>query len=193
MRAHHVGWRRAPVLALAASLLTVLTATAASATTQPSSHAAARTAAPATQVINATLTINCAHLTSSAATYAVAHGYCRPAGKSFIPNGVVPGNCGSSVLWMSNARGGNARFLYGFESTAGNIVYRSLDITWVNWSRNLSSSFPDHSFMDASHYTQQRTAYTASGWVTGVMSGFVVLWWGATCDITYPGDGTTVT
>lgn len=182
-------WRRALTTIVAAGLLTAVTTSAASASALP----APRTAVSITHAIRVPMTLNCGHLTTAAASYAVRNGYCRTAGGRLIPNDVATGDCGDSVLYMNNAQGGNARFTYGFDSTAGEVIYRSLDVSWVNWSKNLSSNFPDNSFMGSSHYANQRTDYTASGFVTGVLSGYVVLWWGGTCDMYYPSDYTTVT
>ncbi len=124
------------------------------------------------------------------------YGYCPHIGTTsaaaVLPGSTTSGNCGSSWLLRWDASGGNADFSYGFQSLLGNVVYRSLGINWNNWSTGGSGSFGDSGWMNNSYYNNTQTQYTAPGFVMGTMNGWVLLWWGGTCDIILPGDSTDV-
>jgi hypothetical protein len=161
----------------------------------PAASAAQTTAAsrPVT-VVRVPMTLDCAKLAGSAASYAHEHGYCTSKQHGITPDNAVVGDCGTSFIYLTNGGGGDGRFAYGFASSQGEVVYRGLTVTWVNWSRtNYGGSFPDNSFMASPNYSTLRVDYTASGYVTTNLSGYVVLWWGGTCDLEYPSAGVTIT
>jgi hypothetical protein len=139
--------------------------------------------------------LDCKNMSRQVHAYAQAHGYCTPTSTpgTAAPYSTTSGDCGSSWLTVWNEGNGVAEFSYGFQSTVGNVIYRSLIINWTNWSRNRSSSFGDASWMNNAYYNTTRNVYTGSGWVTGAMGGWVELWWGGQCDIVPPSDGDTIT
>jgi hypothetical protein len=138
------------------------------------------------------MTLNCASLSAAAKRHAAAHGDCA-AGPTARPDTTVSGDCGESWLYMGNAGNGDAQFYYGFQSTLGNVVYRALNVTWLNWNDNYSDGLYDFGGMNDSFYANSRAEFAGAGFVTGVMSGEVLLWWGGICTIDYPSAYTTVT
>lgn len=157
-------------------------------------------ASPAGAAVSATavtvpMTIDCAHLTASASGYARTHGYCATAGRAtnaVSPANQVGGDCGTSYIYIDNYGGGNAHFRWGFNSTAGPVVYRSLEINWFNNRWGNWGSWPDSSFMAGSSYGNSRTVQTGSGSVEGDLTGSVTLWWGASCVLLVPTAVTTI-
>lgn len=168
-------------LGLAVMCLTVPTTSALA--SQPGPHSV-----PASAVA---MTIDCVNMTVSVHEYAVAHNYC-PATSGHQILGTTYGDCGSSWLLMWDYGHNYADFSYGFQSSQGNVVRRNLGINWTNWSTGGSGSFGDNDWMNSSYYNTTRTEYTYSGFVTGSMSGWVLLWWGGVCTIIPPSDSTTV-
>jgi hypothetical protein len=127
-------------------------------------------------------------------SYAVAHGYCPASTSSGVsPQNTVGGNCGDSYLYMSNARAGYARFHYGFYSTDGTVYYRDLVVSWTNWTHLNYGNYTDATYMWNAGYDTTKTLYTKTGYVSGVLSGEVYLWWGGICSILHPTSSTTVT
>jgi hypothetical protein len=157
------------------------------------SAAATALASPPTVVENVPMTVDCTQGSASVQQYAVAHGLC-PAGAGVAqPDNLVRGNCGDSFLYMSNARSGNASFRYGFDSSQGHVIDRNLVVSWVNWTRGVHGNFHDSIAMWNTHYSHTVAKYTQTGFVSGVLSGDVILWWGGICTISYPTSSTTVT
>jgi len=138
------------------------------------------------------MTLDCVNMTARAKAYALAHHYCT-VGRGATPNSTTYGDCGSSWLLMWNEGGGYADFSHGFQSSLGNVVYRSLGINWTNWSTGGSHSFGDSGWMNSSYYSADTWDYTLAGYVTGSMSGWVQLIWGGQCTIVPPSDSVDVT
>lgn len=93
---------------------------------------------------------------------------------------------------MWNEGGGVANFAYGFQSSLGNVIYRSLNVNWYNWDKNRSGGFGDSGWMNNAYYNNNRNQYTGPGFVTGSMNGWVQLWWGGRCTLIPPSDSVTV-
>ncbi len=141
---------------------------------------------------SAAMTLDCSSMSKSVHAYAVAHNYCPALSGSVAPDNTTVGDCGSSALAMANYGHNYAQFSYGFHSTEGNVVYRSLGINWTNWNTGGSGSFGDSNWMNNSFYSTTRNQLTYSGFVTGSMSGWVLLWWGGTCNIIPPSSSAQV-
>jgi hypothetical protein len=156
----------------------------------------AASSAQATSVIAASsstagsLVLNCSKQTQRALQYAIRHGYCSSGGVQ--PYNQTAGDCGTSFLYMGDAGGGVAWFYYGFSSSQGNVVYRSLNVSWRNANTGVSGGFGDSAWMNSSTYSNVRNNNTDSGNVSGSMTGWVQLWWGGQCTIIPPGDSTVV-
>ena len=145
-------------------------------------------------VATASMNVSCSGLSASAVQYAVTNGICAPDAKGVLtPQNKVGGNCGSSWLYMSNAGGGHARFHYGFHSTQGTVFYRNITVTWANWRFGVVGNIPDETYMWNATYDTTVTRYTKAGFVTGVLYGDVILWWGGICTLLDPTSSTTVT
>ncbi len=138
------------------------------------------------------MTIDCVNMSKPVHAYAVSHGYC-PSTKGTVGYGTTRDNCGSSwlILWDEGNR--TADFAYGFQSTIGNVVYRSLGINWNNLTGGEGGLVTDSSWMNNSYYNTDRRQVTGTGFVTATMTGWVQLWWGAQCTIVPPSDSVTVT
>jgi hypothetical protein len=158
----------------------------------------AATAAPPgsdAELVRAPLTLNCADMTSSAREYAVANRLCTADGRPVEKPGtfgVVTGNCGSSWMWISNANGGNARFVYGYASSQGTVIAHVLRVSWYNWATGGANGWTDAAGRLSSSYESNQVRFTGAGYVTAGLSGFVTLWWGGTCTLLNPTDGVTV-
>lgn len=112
------------------------------------------------------------------------------------PSGLdeIWGNCGYSYLYMRNAYHGDCLFRYGFGSDRGSVVYRHLQNGWSNWTRGNWGYTPlDAEWMWSSTYNTSRTVYTRSGYVSGVLYGYVEVWWGLFCYIEWPTSHADVT
>lgn len=152
-------------------------------------------AQPSVKVTEVPMTLACDQLEPKALTYAVDHNYCTADGKSVVsPSGIVPGDCGSSWIWIYN-RGNphQAFFRWGFQSTLGSVIFRSLRISWYNWTTGHASGWPDEDVMNSSYYENTRYEYTGRGYVTTGMAGAVTLWWGGICRGLNPTDGAQIT
>jgi hypothetical protein len=153
---------------------------------------AAQGATTTVTVGSAKMTLDCSSMSKSVHAYAVAHDYCPALGGSVTPFNVTAGDCGSAALAMANYGHNYAQFSYGFHSTQGNVVYRSLGLNWTNWNTGGSGSSGDSGWMNNSYYSTTRNQLTYSGYVTGSMSGWVLLWWGGTCTIIPPSSSAQV-
>ncbi|HMA45926.1 MAG TPA: hypothetical protein VKP11_01735 [Frankiaceae bacterium] len=195
-------WRHAGAARLATFGVAVAAAVAlAGGTGAPASatQAAAPASAPAT--ITAKLVLDCTHMTPAAHRYAVAHRYCPPGaqtgrstGTRRSPDNTVPGDCGDSFIYLKNLGHGNAEFRYGFHSSLGIVVSRTLEVAWSNNLFGKYGGWPDNSLMFSSSYTPDpRTVRTGQGDVQTGLTGSVRLIWGATCDLLIPTDEATIT
>jgi hypothetical protein len=179
----------AAVLASVAGGVATGSATAYAATATAHGSPAHVVVAP-TQVVRAQLTLDCVHMSVRARLYANAHHYCDATRSgSAVPDstGYAYGDCGSSFISIVNEGGGYARFSWGFSSSQGTVAHRNLVLSWVNERFGNNGNIPDGSFMWSSGYSSTpQTRATGEGNVFGDVSGYVVLWWGATCDLLSP-------
>jgi hypothetical protein len=131
-------------------------------------------------------------MTPSVHEYAVQHGYCANGDVSI--QGEVQGDCGSAHIdtWDEQGTSGRMRAGYGFRSTLGAVVYRSLRAGWTNLSSNTTGSSSDTSIMASSLYATTKTISTGNGRVFATLSGNVTLIWGGICTIGQPSDTTVV-
>jgi hypothetical protein len=172
--------------ALTLGLLTATTTTSAAPATINTGGTAVHIAA----VIRVPMTLNCTRMSASEHAYAVAHHYCPavPHGGIMLMN-TVPGTCGDSFMYVLNdADGGGAHLLYGFDSTAGTVIFRNLIVGWLNNTHLNSHEFSDIGIMASDNYEQMPPVYTRTGRVTAWLGGGVTLWWGADCSVDGPSD-----
>jgi hypothetical protein len=170
----------------------VLAVTALSATSASAAGPAPPASAQAV-VERVSMRLDCSRLSGSAVQYAASHGYCPASGAAAVPETTVDGNCGDSFLYMWNHRGGEATFWYGFHSTKGTVLHRDLHVSWVNWNQSVLGNFNDSIYMWDASYSQTTSKYTKPGFVSGVLYGDVLLWWGGICTLLNPTSSTTVT
>ena len=140
--------------------------------------------------VEGALVLDCTHMSAAAHRYAVAHHYC---GSSPIPNDRVCGNCGCSFITLYNRHHGYAGMLYGFTSSLGVVVYRSLRVGWFNATRGNSGSFGDSGVMFSSSYSSDKHVDTHAGEVSADLSGTVTLIWGGRCTLLVPTSDVHVT
>lgn len=137
-----------------------------------------------------TLTLNCSTLTRGQLEYAIHHNYCPSSGVT--PYNTVYGNCGSSTLWVYAAGQGNADFYEAINSSLGTVVYVSYNVNWYNWSTTGNGSIPGQAWPWSSSWSNVDQRFTAAGYVTASMNGWVQLIWGGTCTIAVPTDSDNI-
>jgi len=173
---HHAR-RWAVVLSLATAFVMVTQAGAMASpgrVTSPTPATSEATAPPAaspgtTQVVGK-LGVNCAELSASDRAFAVAHGVCPPAGQAHpAATNVQFGNCGWAAVGIADGGGHTAVLEWGFGSSAGIVVYRSLAISYTG------GGFPDSGLMFSSTYLVATAVPVTPGFVTISMSGSVTL------------------
>ena len=141
-------------------------------------------------VLRAELTMDCATLSAKAKRYAVAHGYCpATTGSGGVGTlNTVTGNCGSSFIYIYPwGYAGEADVYYGFVSSRGAVVYRYLNGYWDS-SNGLDGSWTNSGYMASSSYSAWRNINAGRGTMYTALSGYVTLWWGATCYLLVPTD-----
>jgi hypothetical protein len=176
--------------ALTASGSPAFAATPGAAATQAA--AATSSAAHASQSrVEGALVLDCTHMSAAAHRYAVAHHYCGP--NSPKPNDTVCGNCGCSFIDLFNRSRGYAGMYYGFKSSKGTVIHRSLAVNWANFTKGNAGGWGDSGFMASSSYSADRHVDTHAGIVSAVLSGSVTLWWGASCTLLEPTSTVKVT
>lgn len=137
---------------------------------------------------NETVTVqmqgDCQSLDSRAKRYAIKHGIC-PAG---VRGGLTSMsgqtfNCGTATIIVRNyGHRGFGWIYYGFSSSWGRVISRTLAVSWAGSSDQ--GGFSDNSGMFATSYYKESTSkWMGPGWVTAVLSGGVTVFWGATCKI----------
>lgn len=168
-----------------AILMAALTFTALGAGT---AQADDKSTAPSAKLVELPMTLACDKLDANALIYAVEHNYCTPDGKSVMSaNGIVVGDCGSSWMWVFDDNVPSRAFMrYGFSSTLGAVVFRSLRVDWGNWTTGRVGGWPDSGFMSSSFYENTPAVYTGSGLVGAGLTGTVTLWWGGICGVLNP-------
>ena len=73
------------------------------------------------------------------------------------------------------------------------MFYRNLTVTWANWTHGVVGNIPDETYLWNATYQTTAKRYTKAGFVTGVLYGDVILWWGGICTLLDPTSSTTVT
>jgi hypothetical protein len=184
--------RRRRWLALPAAAVAILTivlapsaARAEAVTVQPQAQTL-----PA-QMVKAPMQVDCVKTTGSALKDAIAKGFCAADGGPTTQT-IATGNCGWSGIFPVNAGGGRATIGYGFGSSLGPVIFRSLVVTWVNIS-GPTGAFSDVNVQASSTYSATRTVATGAGSVLAQLSGSVTLWYGTICTVLSPIDVTPVT
>lgn len=158
---------------------------------EPSGAAAASNTAPLP--VTAPMTLQCSRLTGSALRYAVSHRYCPTgSGSRVVPQNTVYGSCGSSGLYIRNQNyDGSAIFTESAHSTEGAIASVYYTVNWDNSSGPVGSVSGSGIPLGAT-WSNADYVYTGVGFVSGVMSGGVVLWWGGVCTIDFPTSATYI-
>ncbi len=186
---------RIAISATVVSLAVFSAAGAASAATKSAGPAAPHSTST---VVTAKLALDCTHMTAQVHQYAVAHGYCAAVGSTgtATPNsrGTANGTCGDSWIQIDNLAHGNARFTWGFDSLDGAVAYRGLAVSYLNELFGNYGGWNDGSVMLSSSYSSKpRNVGTGQGNVFGDVSGYVVLWWGGSCDLLSPSTTQKIT
>ncbi|UYN83641.1 MAG: hypothetical protein KIT89_13380 [Microcella sp.] len=135
----------------------------------------------------------CELLTEEATDYIIENnldlcGYGQPGTHGgATPLGYSNGLCGSSALFLYNGNfSGQARISYGFTSTAGAVVVRSLVVNWAGATS--SGSYTDFSAMNAVGYNNNIYRTTGVGTAAADLGGTVLTSWGLWCTIGTPWD-----
>src|ERR1017187_4347818 len=106
-------------------------------------------------------------MTAQVHQYAVAHGYCTAVGSTGAATpdsrGVAYGACGDSWIQIDNLGHGNARFTWGFDSTAGAVAYRGLAVSYLNELFGNYGGWNDGSVMLSSSYSSKPRTNRPSG------------------------------
>ena len=114
---------------------------------------------------------------------------------SVKPQNQVPGNCGTSFLYIWNYGRGHAGFEMGATSILGPIAYGSATIGWYNATRNhVGTPFhePVSGNLEPNKWLKVEDVITASGDVFGDLYGDVIV--GDTiCSIDHPTDSQYIT
>ena len=137
----------------------------------------------------ATLVPDCANLTASARQYAIDHNI-KICGLNSTTRNTVPGLCGSSGIFIyQGPSSGQARINYGFSSTVGTIVTRSLVVSWAG---AVSGSYTDFSLMGATSYSNNIVRTTGRGLAGADLGGTVLTSWGLVCYMNGPHDSRVI-
>lgn len=151
-----------------------------------------RTASSEIRAVETAMTLDCEAFRGNVRKYAIEHGYCpmpdSPGKPS--PYNTVYGACGSAFIYIEdpNWESYTAKFRYGFRSTLGTVVARSLAVGYVGPKG--PGGFSDSGFMASSSYSRTSGKYTTgSGYLTATLGGKVTLFWGGTCTLLQPTDG----
>jgi len=139
--------------------------------------------------VSAPMTLDCSNLSSTATSYATSHGLCPLTSNGPVPDNTQKGNCGTSSLYIVDAGGGRAKFLESALSSLGNIVYVHHHVNWTNWSLHTNGSVDGNTWWNNIYWSNADYANTNSGYVTASQNGWVLLWWGGTCDFIPTSDG----
>jgi len=190
------GWLRASSVSILVLLGVIGLSVQASASTAPARSVTGSAASTVTTVKQG-LSLDCAAMSASVHSYAVAHGYC--ATNAISSDGARPadqedGTCGSSSIYIYNDDdGGQALFVWGFSSSDGSVIVRNLEISWSNWTQLYSGGYSDVDGMANANYVRSQLVNTGTGFVANGLSGSITLWWGGVCTIENPTSSTDVT
>ena len=174
----------AAMMAVAAAALSLLAGPA------MASPSGAPPSSPPAGAIHAQMVLNCDTMSAKAHGYAVSHGYCPTSTGSAAPNAVAYGNCGDSWIYIFDDTEGNAEIDWGFDSSLGAVVYRSLSVGYSGVDE--SGGWPDAAWMSSSSYANARTGIWVGpyGEAYATVGGTVTLWWGGQCTLLEPTDST---
>ena len=191
-----VGTRVRKMIAAGAlvAFLALLPATAANATSGASN--------PAPNIATSTVTTqrmipDYADLSSAARSYAAEHNVnvCGLSGSARLPGAVtplneVPGDCGSSSMYMGKAGGSTAWISYGFDSSIGDADFRALGVAWSGGAT--SGNYPDVSAMFDYVYSNSIVVNPGYGNAHAALLGTIETWWGLTCYMKGPTASITI-
>jgi hypothetical protein len=153
---------------------------------------------PSSISVQVPMTLDCKGLSGSALVYAQEHKLCD-FGKGVTtqggvsPDNVVPGNCGTSWLFLQDLGAGIAGFNMSATSTLGPIVNATYNTSWVNWSTLRTGNVTGSDWPFSTTWSRFGVDSTGAGDVTAVMSGGVTLVWGGYCTFNFPSDGRRIT
>lgn len=153
----------------------------------PTSTAHAQGLSPHAQVVGsvARMVVVCTGNTPAVQTYLVKHRLCTSS-KGTSPDNTVGGNCGLSWIYGTNQGGGQVRWSIGGTSILGGIVWVAPTVKWfggANGNGRYSTSYP---WFNNPLWALPVYANSGRGRVEGDLSGFVILWFGGTCNILNP-------
>jgi len=150
---------------------------------------------PQTSIISTIpMTVACDKLAGKVLVEARKRNLCPSSNSGGIsPRNIVPGNCGTTYLFASNMGGGVAKFDMGAASTQGAIASASYNTSWYNWNNYRSGAVSGTNYPLSSVWAKTRVASTGAGYVTAVMTGQVVLVWGAICTFNNPSSAADIT
>jgi hypothetical protein len=142
---------------------------------------------PKTETVTTTMQLDCQNITDSALEYAQKQGWCSE-------RGTTVGYCGTASLVMTDHPWtvDDADFSLFLASSRGSMAIVNWGVSWTNWTTGSGNGFGGNSYPFSSTWSTFETRETGSGFVTGVFSGTVTLWWGGTCYIVPPSDSVTV-
>jgi hypothetical protein len=106
------------------------------------------------------------------------------------PQDTGTGNCGSVWIDVSGA-GGQGTFDYGFQSSLGIVVFRTLTVRWANVRDAVIHAFDDNGIQFSSRFSNTKTEATGSGTVVSRLVTVIRHLNGTLC-IGYVGDTGTV-
>ena len=139
---------------------------------------------PTVTAISVPMTLDCVNMSAEARIYAEKHNYCMT---GVSPHNRVYGDCGSSWVFVLDNGFSQAFFQWGYYSTAGAAVGRSLTISYQRDAGG-GASFGDFGTSFGAEYQGTSTRYTGAGWLNADMVGSILLFWGARCTLLRPTD-----
>jgi hypothetical protein len=171
-------------MALLAALVAVLIPSVGASASGRSIAAAPHRTLVTTQRVS--MSLDCSHLSAGAQQYATAHNLCTAA---VTPNGRVGGDCGWSEINLFNDFDGTFTIEYGFHSSQGTVIARSLTVSYQD--RLGGASFDDSNNMASTDYTASRRVFVGGGpgRINAALDGSILLFWFATCSM-HPTDAT---
>ena len=125
------------------------------------------------------MTIRCDLMSQRQLKLAEDYGLCSVQKGGVTPYNTVSGACGYSSLYISDAGGGDARFLESAQVSPywfyGPILIGSRTVSWTNWSLGTSGSVGGTIPPSGALWSTYDYAFTDSGYVTTSMGGWVVV------------------
>jgi hypothetical protein len=176
--------------AITAAIFAVVAAIGLPASVANASSPAPIPAAPASNPVATTTTVelepDCTEVSAKARAYIVTHnlGICGITGSNGLkisPQVAVAIHCGYANITDSWVGGGYTSLEWSVTSTVGEMDYRDLYISWSGSNGNAGSDL-DLSAMLAGSYTKNPPLEINSGFnAYATMNGTVTIWYGLTC------------